>query len=113
MNIFNMITSSGGETSNEAGQVAVDLSKNFNVFLIVSVVVFLFILSIMLTCYILKRSNCFLGVVLSYLIGIAGFFGLFLAKEPEERKEFFLGWVVGYSIKVVYCVGVLLTLFLI
>ena len=109
MNILNLLTNESNETNSQA---IADTLNTFKIFIMVSLVVFVFILSILLTCYTFKRNCTCLGLFFSFIIGIVGFMGLFLAKEKEERKEFFFGWALGYTIRLFYFIGIVVALLL-
>ena len=49
-----------------------------------------------------------LGLTLSFIIGLFGFFGFFCSKDKDERKNFILGCIISFAIKLVYNLIVLL-----
>ncbi len=62
----------------------------------------------MLAIYNKIDFNFWLGMALAYIISLFGFFGFFYAKEKEERRKFILGWILSFTLKLIYWVAIIL-----
>ena len=93
-------------------------STHLKIFLVVCccfvISLLLILLCLLIYVYIKKLDyfNFYLGLILSYIIGIFGFFGLFNQKDTNDRKQFYVGWIVGYIIRLILIIYMILFYFL-
>ena len=118
-NVHNLCVGSGdGVLNNSLSSFSNINYSQLKIFLVVCscVVISLLLILLCLLIYVyikkLDYFNFYLGLILSYIIGIFGFFGLFNQKDTNDRKQFYVGWIVGYIIRLILIIYMVLFYFL-
>ena len=93
MGLYNLIA------GNLNTQSILDYLRKSKIAIEINIFIHIALLVVFFVFYLIKRDNISFGFILCFLIGLFGFFGLFVAKEKEERKDFFFGWTMCFVIK--------------